>query len=392
MSFNINRHKELTEVTTRQDTSLGIMKWGEGNSFPKTLENLIKKSPNAYPAVKRTAKFLRGGSFDGEDEIINSSGLTLGGLADILSLDYAIYEAFSIHANYNLKYKVSSINTIRVSDLRFKEYDELNFSGKIGYHYNWGKNSEVVKTIESTPTRNKIKWFNRFNPKAVPNQVDDKNGGVTNYLGQILYVSNEGGSSYPIPPLQPSINFVLADIENSILVRKETATGFINSYIFKTTLDAEDPTLDEIKFSFEEAQGARGSGKIIVITGVSPEEINSSVLEEIGSGDRAGIIESSKTAHELCKEVISGTYLIPPALAGIDQTSGFSGKDLEEAYVTFNAITQGGRDLIQTKINEVLRYSVFETKEISLTKLKLDVEEKEDGKEEGNKVVETNKD
>lgn len=380
MSFSLERHKEVTQVTTYQDTALGIMRWGIDNSFPKTLENLIKQSPSAYPAVKRTAKFYKGAGFEGENEIVSPNGLTLKKVVSILADDYALYQAFAIQCNYNLKGEVTSINPMRIADLRFSEFDELNFANKIGYYYNFGRNSEIQKTINQTATRGKIKWFNRFNPNVVETQIQNTEGKIDNYLGQILYYSEEGFSSYPIPPLQPMINYVLSDIENSILVRKETTTGFINSYLLKTSLDSEDPTLIAIEDSIEAAQGARGSGKVITLSGLAPEDLQATLLEEIGggSGARSSIVDSAKTAYELDKEVINGAYLIPPALAGIDQKSGFSGKDLEEAYFIYNAITQGGRDVIESELNRVLDSSIFKTRNIAIKKLKLDIEEVEE--------------
>ena len=378
MAFNIERHTEVTQVTTKQDTALGIMKWGKNNSFPKTLENLVKQSPSAYPAVKRTAKFYKGAGFDGEDTIVNQNGLTLKKVVSILADDYALYGAFAIQCNFNIKEEVTSINPIRIADLRFSEFDELNFANKVGYFYNFGRNSEIEKTVSNSATKARIKWFNRFNPKSVLKQIDSTDGGISNYLGQILYHSDEGFSSYPIPALQPVINFVLSDIENSILVRKETSTGFINSYLMKTTLDSEDPTLIAIENAIENAQGARGSGKVITVSGLAPEDLKATLLEEIGGGGggRSGIIDSAKTAYELDKQVINGAYLIPPALAGIDQNSGFSGADLEEAYFVYNAITQNGRDTIESELNRVLSFSNFNTKSIKIKKITLDVDEK----------------
>jgi hypothetical protein len=95
-----------------------------------------------------------------------------------------------------------------------------------------------------------------------------------------------------------------------------------------------------------------------------------------GAGSKA-VIESSKLAYELSREVITGAYLIPPALAGIDKSSGFSGEDLKEAYFVFNATTQGGRESIQSEINNVLKHSTFDIKKIKINKLRLDLEEGE---------------
>lgn len=378
MGFSIERHSEVTNITTYQDSALGIMRWGRKNSFPKTLENLVKQSPNAYPAVKRTALFYKGGGFEGDDEIINSNGLTLKDLVSVCSDDQSLFGAFAIHCNYNLKGEVSGITPMRISDLRLSEFDELNYAHKVGYHYNFGHNSEIKKNVSETPNRGNIKWFNKFNPDYVIPQIEEA-GGLPNYLGQILYFSSEGASSYPIPPLQAPINYVLSDIENSILVRKETSTGFINSYILKTSLNSEDNILRGIEQSIEEAQGARGTGKVITISGMSPEDLKSTLLEEIGSG-RDNAISSAKMAYELDKEVIINAYLIPPALAGIDGKSGFSGNDLEEAYKIFNAITKGGRNTIEAEINKILDRSVFKARNIKIKELSLidDVVEDED--------------
>ena len=374
MAFYLDTHKELTQITTRQDSALGIMRWGTDNSFPQTLKNLIEQSPSGKPAVSRTAKFLKGGKFEGEDQIVSPYGLTLKTVVSILAEDYAMFEAFAIQSNWNYKAQVTGMNPMRITDLRFNEFDELNFASKIGYHANFGRNSEVQKTIQNSVTSAKIKWMNRFNPSAVEKQIKEC-GGVDDYLGQLLYHTETGHSSYPIPPLQAQINYVLSDVENSILVRKETATGFISSYLLKTSLDAEDSSLIALENAMEEAQGARGAGKIITMSGMDPDTLTATVLEEIGGGNNTAIIDSAAKTYELDQKVINGAYLIPPILAGANQQTGFSSADLKEAYAVFNSITQGGRDTIEQQVNRVLKNSVFAIKEIELTRLQLEVDE-----------------
>lgn len=379
MSFEIQQFKELTQVESVQDISLGIMKWGRDNSFPQTLVNLIEQSPNAKPAVKRAAKFYRGGDFEGEDLIVSPTGLTLKHLVSAIADDYSVFEAFAVHCNYNLKGEVTSMVPIRVAELRFNEFDELNTASKLGYHPNFGNNAVEKKTVANTVTKGKIKWLNRFNPEATTTQIEKTEGGISNYLGQILYFSENGMSRYPIPPLQAPINFVLSDIENSILVRKETATGFINTFLLKTMLDEGDSNLVALENAIADAQGARGSGKVITMSGLSAEELENTTLEELtaGTGSSGSVIENCTKTYDLDKLVITGAYLIPPALAGIDQKTGFSSADLKEAYFIFNAVTKPGRDSIESEINRILKNSIFSVKEIKLNKLALEIEEGE---------------
>jgi len=393
MSFSIQSHKELTQVETKQDSSLGIMRWGTDNSFPQTLKNLVEQSATAKPAVERTAKFLKGAGFEGENTVVSPYGLTLKQVVSIVADDYALFKAFGIHCNFNVDGEVVSMNPMRIAELRFNEFDELNFASKIGYHPNFGRNSEVKKSIVDFATRDKIKWIDRFNPESVEAQirrVGEKSKtakgevaimveGISRFQGQLLYHSDAGHSSYPISPLQAPINYVLSDVENSILVRKETSTGFINSYILKTTLDSEDTNLHALEYAIEEAQGARGTGKIITMSGLSPEEMSNSVLEEIGGGAGASkaVIESCALSYELSQKVINGVFMIPPILAGADQKTGFSSADLKDAYFVFNANTQGGRDVIEAEITRILSNSIFKTKSIKIKKLKLDEDEEE---------------
>jgi hypothetical protein len=377
--FYLQAHREVAQIWTREDTSLGIMRWGWNNTFPQSLVNLIEQSANAKPAVKRTAQFYRGGSFEGENTIVSPYGLTLKKVVSIMADDYANWEAFALQVNYNIKGQVTSINPMRIAELRFNRFDELNYASKIGYHQDFGHNAVVHRTISQTVNRDNIRWFDRFNPDVVEQQIKKTEGGIGNYLGQMLYHSEAGHSSYPISPLQAPVNYLLSDVENSILIRKETSTGFINSYVLKTTMDSEDASLIAMEDAIADAQGARGSGKIITFSGLSSEEVQSTLLEEIGAGGAGSkaVIEAATMTFELDQRVLSGAYLIPPALAGVDNSTGFSGEDLKEAYFTFNAITQNGRNTIENELNRILENSIFKTKSIKLNKLTLDLNEEE---------------
>lgn len=377
MSFKLDTFRELAQVTTYQDTSLGIMRWGMNNAFPQTLKNVIDQSPSAKPSADRTARFFKGSSFEGEDTIINAMGSSIRDIVDFCAKELALYGGFALHTNYNVKGNVTGITPLSMTDLRLKELDELNFAVKVGYHPNFGQNSKIRRTITNMPTRSSIRWFDRFNPEYVEEQIE-KAGTISKYNGQILYYSNEGHSEYPTPPLQSAINYVLSDVENSILVRKETATGFINSYILKSTMSAEDPNLIALENSIASAQGARGTGKVITLSGLSTEEVQGTLLEEIGTGNKDAVINAAKTTFELDREVILGTYLIPPILGGADQATGFTSDELRDAYFVFNANTQSGRDTIESNINRILQYSEFQVKEIKLNKLKLDEDEELD--------------
>jgi hypothetical protein len=372
--FRLNSFQELTQITTKEDVALGIMRWGEENFYPQTLKNIVEQSPSAKPAVDRVAKFYKGGSFEGEDIIVNSYGLTLRNIVDKAAEDLAFFDAFAIQSNFNVLGEPNDMNPMRIESLRFNQFDELSYASKIGYHRNFGQNDKVEMNTKEHANKDNIKFINVWNPKFAKDQFDSLENGLNDYNGQVLYYSGAGPSSYPIPPLQSVINFVLSDVENSILVRKETATGFVSSYILKSSLDYDDANLIAMENSIAQMQGARGAGKIMTISGLSEEEMKSSLLEEIGAGNSSAIIDSATKTFDLDKKVITGVYLIPPVLSGIEVSTGFSTEALVDAYNVFNAITKQGRKTIEREVNKILKAGSFGIDSIELTSITLDVE------------------
>tara|TARA_R110000737_G_scaffold123110_2_gene155148 strand:+ start:4523 stop:5944 length:1422 start_codon:yes stop_codon:yes gene_type:complete len=373
--FSLDHFKENTQIVTKEDVSLKIMTWGYDNYFPQTFKNIVEQSPNAKPAVSRTATFYKGGSFEGEDIIINTYGLTLRDVVDKSADDLALFDAFAISSNFNMDGTPTDMIPMRLETLRFNQFDELNYASKIGYHRNFGDNDVVQKNIETSVKNSDIKFINIWNPKYALDQIEQLENGVQDYNGQILYYSGAGPSTYPIPQLQSAINYVLSDVENSILVRKETSTGFISSYLLKSTLNYDDPNLVALENAISAMQGARGMGKLMTMSGLGDDEIKGNLLEEIGGGNNSAIIESATKTFELDRQVITGAYLIPPILSGADVNTGFSTESLKDAYNVFNAITEPGRERIQKEINKILSAGDFGIDSIELTPLSLSFEE-----------------
>ena len=371
-TFTLDNFKENTQIVTKEDVSLKIMTWGSDNYFPQTFKNIVEQSPNAKPAVSRTATFYKGGSFEGEDIVVNTYGLTLRDVVDKASDDLALFDAFAINCNFNMEGTPTDMIPMKVETLRFNQFDELNYASKIGYHRNYGNNAVVEMNIENSVTHTDIKFINIWNPKYAQQQIEKLENGVQDYNGQILYYSGAGSSTYPVPQLQSAINYVLSDVENSILIRKETSTGFISSYILKSTLNYDDPNLVALENGIAAMQGARGAGKIMTLSGLSEEEVGKDLLEEIGGGNNSAIIESATKTFELDRQVITGAYLIPPILSGADVATGFSTDSLTDAYNMFNAITAPGRDRIQKEINKILSAGDFGIDSIELKPLSLD--------------------
>ena len=368
MSFSIENHREYALVHTVENVNLDIMSWGEDNSFPQTYLNLLGQSPIGSSAQSKIADFIGGqGITKGGDLVINTLGTTLNELVEQLANSLSIWEALALQTAYNVNYDVSSISPMNIAELRLATFDNLNSASQIGYHHDYANNSEIKRNAETMVTASDIRRYDRYNPNNVASQVE-KAGLLANYLGQILYYSKTGKSSYPKPPLQAQLNFVISDSQTSTLLRKASTTGFHGTTLLKTPEDGNTDRYEDMIIAINKAQSVNHAGKVIHIPDCTKEEMGYKFLEnlEVGTAGR-GMIESVEKTIGINQNMILSAYQIPPILGGITVSTGFSTTAMEDAYTILNASTQPKRNIIEQQLKKVLDNSIWKNEDIDLT-------------------------
>src|SRR6478752_3504784 len=119
----------LQRVPTAIDYSRDIQTWGTDNLYPQTAEFVRDRSFTTKTAVKRYAGFIAGQGFLDPrlaQLVVNRRKQTMNEiLFSGISKDFGMYESFGLHFNFNLNYKISEINIVKVKFCRFSLGDRF---------------------------------------------------------------------------------------------------------------------------------------------------------------------------------------------------------------------------------------------------------------------------
>lgn len=192
------------------------------NGYPQRLKSLVEASPTAKMAVNLYADFIFGQGFsvgegmskygaNNEDGIwnmvVNSKGQTGDDLLSLAAADYAEWDKFYIHINYNALFSGVELNYVPYEIAR---YGIGKREGTIALYDNWW-NNDRFGTLRSTGTEDVV-YIDIFNPDAdaIKKQVNAA-GGWKSYKGQIFEFS-KSYRRYPLHNLDTGINAMRAEI------------------------------------------------------------------------------------------------------------------------------------------------------------------------------------
>ena len=112
---------ELAKRLIKFDKQLGVYHNGIDNNYPERVERIINNSATAKPAAKLFRKYIIGKGFAGllnDFEVNKNKGISLRKFFAKLVYSYAYHNGAFIHVNYNLNYKIISIDVLPFSHCR----------------------------------------------------------------------------------------------------------------------------------------------------------------------------------------------------------------------------------------------------------------------------------
>lgn len=224
---------QLVELFTRLvkfDSNLGIYHNGVDNAYPERVERHINNSATAKPAAKLFKKYIVGNGFgDDLDKIIvhKEKNITLRKFLQKIAHSYAYQNGVFIHVNYNLNYKITSIDVLPFKHCRVGKKDDKDYNGKILVYDNWNGESGKLD-------RNKIKVIDVYNPdaKVIQSQIE-KAKGIDNYKGQILFFNPED-AIYPLSHIDNVMNDADSEFRAGIFKNLSLRKGFFGKRIVIT--------------------------------------------------------------------------------------------------------------------------------------------------------------
>ena len=234
---------------------------GSDNNYPERLKLVINNSITAKSCTNKLTDFLYGGGFELGQKIVNKKKKhTLNDLALMACQDVAEQYYFALHVNYDAEGVVNYLDVLPAEGVRKSKNDDLGYGGLIYYSKKWGEQTE---NIFSQKNKTEAKYFYPYNPDInVINEQRNKDTPkgdliekVKNYRGQVLFVSCDKRSIYPLSLIDPVYNDCDTEYRISTLRNNKLRSGFIET----TIVMMRDQSEDEDMITDNELKGLLGT-------------------------------------------------------------------------------------------------------------------------------------
>jgi len=329
-------HKRLN---TRLDYNEDILYYGLNNMYPQEMEQLRLRSPLVKSSTEMLEDFINGSGWTENNEVIlNDGGDSTKDVLNLIALDYAKYNGFALHINFNVLGDVTGISNIPFEYCRLGLPDALGKVRTIVVSNNWEKDPEGLPQRGNILTRR----YPIFNPMAAGNELLFGDG-----RGQVLYFTGLEKWKYPLTTFDAIINTAEADELMQSYERNNIKLGFHGTTIFKYPgkFETKEEEL-EVKKLVASMNGESSPG---VIVAQVDEDWSGELLETIPSGSDDALF--SATLISVLDRVLQN-FKMPPALLGVSPSGAvFSQAAYLESFTVFNVITRNRRDKVSRIMN-----------------------------------------
>lgn len=328
----------------------GILNYDKDNLYPQNVDMIIGGSGTASSCIEALQKFILGKGFaNGNSIVVNDLGYATVTLYDLLSQvtkDFAKFNGFAIHVNYNAKYQPRNYSHVPFEFCRLGVPDDEKYVGKIAVYDNWDRSNPRGRIMKSD-----IDWINRFNPNpdVVKRQVELA-GGWRRYKGQIFYVSTAGLNMYPKTVLDP----VLEDVETDSMIKTSKYKSIMNNFsaghiLVHRGIFESEPERKAFVDGLKEFQGPEHDGSIMLIE-TELEEQEPKLLP-IRSNEPS---ERFKYTEKSIQDNIRKQVKVPPVIIG-DLIAGRLGtaEEIYDATKLYNIFTEDERMTVSTSFAKV---------------------------------------
>ncbi len=222
--------KPNKRVEINYDQRFKMQSYGKDNLYPQNLMAITGASGTAGLCLSRYEKFVEGYGFANEalaDFIVNRGGDTTDDILKRVAGDLTRFGGLALHLNYNVLGQITEVNHIPFEQCRLEEADDAGYVAHILTHPDW--KGEVTKNGKRQQLNEKfITRFDVFNPDpAVVMSQIEKVGGISNYNGQVLWLSMDGAFIYPTPIYDAAITDISTDEGLGNIKYRNTRNNFL---------------------------------------------------------------------------------------------------------------------------------------------------------------------
>lgn len=322
--------------------NLGIKSYDADNLYPQNVRNIVLSSKTGTGCLERYTDYIEGRGIASEalaGFAVNLDGQSLADLHAQVAGDFAMFNGFAIHVNYDIEGRIVSLHHIPFENVRVLEPDEEGYIRKVALHPDWsGSLTRSGKTVRVNEAN--TDYIDVFNPDPVVvlSQMLEA-GGPQFYLGQVYYYSREGYMQYPYAKYHAVLADLSTDEGLSAVMLRNVRNNFLPAGAFVrlksqgaalTGDEPEDPANEDYSEDLAALQGDQNALKILDITVETKEEMPEFMTFHGTNYDK----EFTQTAEET-KDCIYAAFGQEGWLAIRNGKVGFSGSlvaDVEKDY------------------------------------------------------------
>ena len=351
--MKISRLKTERQLDTANNRGLKIQTYGEKNDQPQRTAEIVEASATASSCVNIYAKFIAGRGFADAafyKRIVDSRGTTVDALLRAVAEDYARFGGFAVHVNYNGLYEVTTASHVPFEWLRFEELDDEFRFDRLAMHPDWGRRFTKLR-----PFRNKdIEFFHFFDPRpeVIGREVLEA-GGWNGYRGQILYYSNRGDKTYPLPIFAAALTDMSTEEGLSNIRLRNARNNFLPAGMvvdYDNTANSEEQER-ETKAELQAFQGDTEAGKMLYVN-----VKNGETPPEFKPFKSSNYDKDFEQAEKNVPDIIGRAFNQPPILRAEDVGANFGADLMRNAYDFYNSITEDERTTVSQQFRRIFEH------------------------------------
>lgn len=405
---------DIVKRYTKFDKGAEIIVNGIDNAYPERIERTINNSVTAKTASNIMATYISGRGFGDKQDlfIVNKKGLTLKKFLFQISKDIAKQRGVFIHVNWNMNYKITSLEVLPYTHCRKGKPDDEKYSGKIVVYENFtGENGKYKK--------DDYKIVDVFNPRkeVIDAQVSHCKGTTLaekwhNYKGQILYVNLDEQYDYALSTIDEVYYDCDSESQASIYKNRSLRKGFFGKTMVITKplagsledYDGDTPELrakawskaqserEAFRETIQDFLGVQNTGGVMHVEmehdGENFDEVIS--VKTIGSDINDSLFEYTESS--VYKNILLAFNNMPTGLIRSDNSLfANSGDSLRVMKETYQQNTEHERELVEQTITMLMQlFDGFtgETKIIPLIQVDETAQVKANKEQVDNKKIE----
>lgn len=252
-----------------------IKLYDSDNLYPNNILLKINDSPTASGCLERYITFIEGNGLHSSlfaSSVVNRDGQTLDEIHALVARDKATFRGFAILVQYDVYCRPCAVYHYPFEQCRLEEPDADGKVAHIVVHPDWSgamtRDGKRMRVDEKT-----IKRIDVFNPDpAVVAEQMRNAGGITRYLGQIYYHSDDGYLVYPRAKFDSAITDISTDTGISNVMNRNVRSNFFAAGIVSYYSNVKEGEVDVIRERLESLQGDMNVGTMIALPVQAAEE------------------------------------------------------------------------------------------------------------------------